>query len=335
MITRIWHGWTKPENADAYEDLLKSEIFGEIEGRSIDGFLGIDLLRREVGPEVEFVTVMRFESLDAVRDFAGDEYEVAVVPAKARSLLSRFDARSQHYETKVVDGQNMNNEIQYNPGYERNRWVGFFDLLGIKRILKDKGTTSVFFAYSEAIEQLKRRMVSFDDVKYTWFSDSFVIYTADDSGQSFRAIDQISRWFFYFLITGGIPARGSISCGIFYADSQNDLFFGTALIEAYEYGEAQNWIGFILCPSAKQRLIELKLQPELRLNYANTSIPYNKRNNKLDANLPACILGSYGLFNNRNPCLNSLISLRDRVDDERIIEKYDNTIAFIEANKRR
>jgi len=105
VITRIWHGWTKPGNADAYENLLKSEIFREIEGRSIDGYLGIDLLRRNVNAEVEFVTVMRFESLDAVREFAGDDYEVAVVPPKARSLLSRIDARSQHYETKVVDGK--------------------------------------------------------------------------------------------------------------------------------------------------------------------------------------------------------------------------------------
>jgi len=27
MICRIWHGWTKPANADAYEQLLKREIF--------------------------------------------------------------------------------------------------------------------------------------------------------------------------------------------------------------------------------------------------------------------------------------------------------------------
>jgi len=58
-------------------------------------------LRREVGEEVEFVTIMWFESIDAVRTFAGEDYEAAVVPAKARALLSRFDARSQHYEVKV------------------------------------------------------------------------------------------------------------------------------------------------------------------------------------------------------------------------------------------
>jgi hypothetical protein len=44
---------------------------------------------------------MWFDSLDAVRAFAGEEYEVAVVPPKARALLSRFDERSQHYVVKV------------------------------------------------------------------------------------------------------------------------------------------------------------------------------------------------------------------------------------------
>jgi hypothetical protein len=40
---------------------------------------------------VEFVTIMWFDSMEAVRAFAGEDYEVAVVPAKARALLSRFD----------------------------------------------------------------------------------------------------------------------------------------------------------------------------------------------------------------------------------------------------
>jgi heme-degrading monooxygenase HmoA len=101
MISRIWHGWTTPENADAYESLLKSEIFREIQGRQIDGYQGIHLFRRNLGDEVEFVTLMWFDSIEAVRAFAGKDYEVAVVPPKARALLSRFDARSQHYDVRA------------------------------------------------------------------------------------------------------------------------------------------------------------------------------------------------------------------------------------------
>lgn len=101
MISRIWHGWTIPTNADAYEALLKDEIFIGIKERKISGYRGIQLFRRKLGKEVEFVTVMWFDSIEAVRVFAGEDYEVAVVPPKARKLLSHFDARSQHYEVRA------------------------------------------------------------------------------------------------------------------------------------------------------------------------------------------------------------------------------------------
>ena len=71
MISRIWHGWTTPGNADKYEALLKEEIFVGIQNRKIRGFNGIQLLRREVGQEIEFVTIMLFDSLDSIREFAG------------------------------------------------------------------------------------------------------------------------------------------------------------------------------------------------------------------------------------------------------------------------
>jgi antibiotic biosynthesis monooxygenase (ABM) superfamily enzyme len=101
MISRLWHGWTTPRNADAYEALLRSEIFMGITARQIAGFRGIELWRRPGEDEVEFVTVMKFDSLDSVVAFAGPDYELAVVPPAARALLARFDARSTHYEVRI------------------------------------------------------------------------------------------------------------------------------------------------------------------------------------------------------------------------------------------
>jgi antibiotic biosynthesis monooxygenase (ABM) superfamily enzyme len=100
MIGRIWHGWTTPENAEAYEGLLKREIFPEIAAKKVPGYRGIQLLRRLLDEEVEFITIMWFDSWDAVKQFAGEDYERAYVPAKAREVLARFDERSQHYEIR-------------------------------------------------------------------------------------------------------------------------------------------------------------------------------------------------------------------------------------------
>ena len=101
MAGRIWHGWTKTENADKYEQLLKQEIFPGIADKKIPGYKGIQLFRRPIdNDEVEFITIMWFDSWDAVKQFFGEDYERAYVPSKAREVLARFDERSQHYEIK-------------------------------------------------------------------------------------------------------------------------------------------------------------------------------------------------------------------------------------------
>lgn len=99
MIGRLWHGWTARDKADAYEELLRTEVLPGI--HKVDGHRGAYLLRRDVEEGVEFVTLTLFESMDSVRAFAGEDHEVAVVPPKARELLSRFDPTSDHYEVVI------------------------------------------------------------------------------------------------------------------------------------------------------------------------------------------------------------------------------------------
>lgn len=44
---------------------------------------------------------MWFETLGEVQIFACEDYKIYVVSFKARALLSRFDAHSQHYDVKA------------------------------------------------------------------------------------------------------------------------------------------------------------------------------------------------------------------------------------------
>lgn len=98
MIKRIWHGWTTPENADAYETLLRQEVSVGIEAMKIPGLRRFEMMRRPAADEVEFVTIMEFDDIKAVKTFVGEEYEKCYVPAAARAVLKRFDERSAHYE---------------------------------------------------------------------------------------------------------------------------------------------------------------------------------------------------------------------------------------------
>ena len=97
-IVRVWHGWTEPADADAYERFLTDPEDGLLETLSGDGYLGYDLLRREAGGEVEFVTQIRFADYDAVAEFAGENYERAHVPEEAQELLARWEDEATHYE---------------------------------------------------------------------------------------------------------------------------------------------------------------------------------------------------------------------------------------------
>jgi antibiotic biosynthesis monooxygenase (ABM) superfamily enzyme len=101
MIARIWHGWTKPENAKAYEDMLRDEIFSGIARRNIKGYRGAELFIHEDGNETEFVTLLRFDSMGAVKEFAGTDESKPVIYPKAEALLTRMDERSRHYRIAI------------------------------------------------------------------------------------------------------------------------------------------------------------------------------------------------------------------------------------------
>ncbi|HYK35563.1 antibiotic biosynthesis monooxygenase [Alloacidobacterium sp.] len=104
MITRLWQGYTTPENADAYEAFIRAEIFPKL--HEVRGFLGGKLLRRELFQEVEFVALTHFASLESVRAAAGEEYGYIIIPEAGRKLLSRFDQRVAVYEVVVEAAPN-------------------------------------------------------------------------------------------------------------------------------------------------------------------------------------------------------------------------------------
>src|SRR4029077_2940688 len=87
---------------DGYEELIRSTIFPDILDRGIDGLFRLDLYRRAGDVETEFMTVMWFTNHEAIVRFAGPDWETAVVPASARAVLSRFDEKAAHYESRVA-----------------------------------------------------------------------------------------------------------------------------------------------------------------------------------------------------------------------------------------
>lgn len=99
MIARHWRGWTRVQDADAYEILLKHKVLPRLTG--VEGYRG-GYVFRSIGPqEVEFVVVNLFDSLEAVKRFAGESYTTPVFEPEAKKLLSRVEPVAMHYEVRI------------------------------------------------------------------------------------------------------------------------------------------------------------------------------------------------------------------------------------------
>ncbi len=226
-------------------------------------------------------------------------------------------------------------DISIEPENFSRRWVAYFDLLGFSELVRSERWSNVFSYYSQTLKRFLKDRKADTMVERAWFSDTFLFYSIDDSKDSFLDIEFFARWFTYFSISHGTPLRGAISCGDFYADNQNSIFFGQALVEAYEYGENQNWLGFLLCPSATEEMQAIGLPADKRLDYAYWEIPYKIYSNSLPRSLPAYIIGGSVETNGKNVCLKKLKEMKSRQTDDRLLKKYDNTIRFILSNRRK
>lgn len=220
--------------------------------------------------------------------------------------------------------------INFNSENGGIRWVAYFDLLGTKELIKSGKTLKVFSAYQTASEKLDAWKQRHPQVSQCWFSDTFLLFTEDGTAESFAAIEMVSRWFIFSLLRAKIPVRGSLAIGDFYADSENGVYLVEALVEAHDWGENQDWLGYLLTPSATSALEELGLPVQERLNYRKYEVPLKKPHPQSEK-VAACVVGNWILLSGiRNPLIDKLLEMQKQQIDDRIIQKYHRTILFLE-----
>ena len=89
MILRMWRGWTRAEDTEAYaEYILGTGIAGY---KATPGNRGAYIVSRPDGEgRTEFLTISYWDSLDSIVGFAGDAIEQAVFyPEDDRYLVDR------------------------------------------------------------------------------------------------------------------------------------------------------------------------------------------------------------------------------------------------------
>lgn len=96
MIVRIWRGWTRSEDAEAYASYV--EETGVAAYRETPGNQGTHLTSRRDGDKTEFLTISFWDSEESIRQFAGDDIDAAVLyPEDDRFLVDR-EAFVRHYQ---------------------------------------------------------------------------------------------------------------------------------------------------------------------------------------------------------------------------------------------
>jgi len=228
-------------------------------------------------------------------------------------------------------------EIDIKKDAFRKRWASYFDLLGFSDLVQTKGELSVFDTITTALEEFNRKRNPNDHlIDRMWFSDSFILYSQGASDIDFSCLEQVSRHFFLSLIQKEIPVRGALAFGELYADKDNNILFGKALLEAYKYSENQDWIGFILTISAEKQMEAVNLLAQKRFNYRKSIIPWKidpEKNSEHKEHYPESLFACEFLHQEtgRDPCVEILSQLEERALLPEIRRKYRNSIEFIQG----
>ncbi|MCX5662951.1 MAG: hypothetical protein NTW19_24975 [Planctomycetota bacterium] len=225
--------------------------------------------------------------------------------------------------------------MQYHSPEYIECWLCCIDLLGFRDKVRADKLGEVICIYNDCVNHL-RRIKTYQDatgLTYQWFSDTFIIYSQDDSDNALSMVEQAGRHFTQTLVRNLIPLRGAITCGRLHSDAKNNIIIGDALIDAYEYSESQNWIGLVRTPQV------YKKRPELGESLWYRRMPcYGMKTN---CKLPVENVYAFSFVDGsgiKDRYLRYVEEIRDAYlgesglgGDKKVIEKYNNTIIFIKS----
>jgi len=143
-----------------------------------------------------------------------------------------------------------------------NRYVAYFDIMGFKDMVFRNSHNDIY----EMMKKIDRQIminanINWSDVKdklikTTTYSDSIIIYSKDDNYNSFCSFAATVASLTHDLLTDAIPHKGAVAFGIMTLDTDNSIFFGRPLIDAYLLQEELTFYGIIVHSSFEQEIFK-------------------------------------------------------------------------------
>ncbi|MFZ0927033.1 MAG: hypothetical protein WAN11_00420 [Syntrophobacteraceae bacterium] len=150
--------------------------------------------------------------------------------------------------------------------------VAICDILGFSRLIRrvpledvvEHGLGSLHKALHFAINKVDwpETPPSLNDINknphvgMTWFSDTFLLYTREDSDVDMQALLEAVACLIYISIINMTSIRAGVAYGKAVIDPENAVYVGEPIIDAHEMEERQQWAGGALHESAIERIPE-------------------------------------------------------------------------------
>jgi hypothetical protein len=140
-------------------------------------------------------------------------------------------------------------------------YIALLDVLGFSALVAKDNTGEKIRRYLDCLSRAAEQ----SDIDYVVFSDSIVLTAKGDAPESLAAIAGASSRLLAGLLNDGIALRGAIAFGSFFRSHLRESVFvaGRAVIDAYQFETAQDWVGIMVTPSALERVPDLNARCDL------------------------------------------------------------------------
>ena len=101
MICRMWHGRTRKDDADSYEEFLIETAIPDY--RAVPGNIDVAILRQDDGDVTHFITRTHWDNEESIRAFAGEEILKAKYYPEDKNFLLEFEPSVVHYQVVVSE----------------------------------------------------------------------------------------------------------------------------------------------------------------------------------------------------------------------------------------
>jgi hypothetical protein len=137
------------------------------------------------------------------------------------------------------------------------RFVAHIDILGMRAMMSRDAETAwkVLSGLANVRDHLSQLQLSFietarqerlgERVMVVMFSDTIVLFTKSESNEDLQSILIALGEFMHKAMLNFVPVRAGLVGGQFFFNIKESMYAGPALIEAYEIGEAAQWLGIV------------------------------------------------------------------------------------------